>query len=273
MKRRSQGYTGRLNLPSLANLCRRSVIRAVWVVLAWAPACGSDAAPLPDAALDGGQCPHPFSIGMGPDENYGSGIITGVDVSASVCNVGVLLYDSPDTVPPGQLLMRLNYNGSQYSVFDFQRPAGAYGGTLEGFFSAGKPTSGVYVSAEDPSPCGIVSFDYGLPVFPGTDCSSGTPPNCPTGCTPTCTSSISGTTCNSCIPLAVSLGFEASARSNCASGVGAQPIMGSWTLRLNSIAANEPDAGSPSTYTAHGQLTASLVGTSPGDTVTFALAF
>jgi hypothetical protein len=258
------------NLPSLANLFPRSVIRAAWVVLAAVPACGSDAGPLLDAGVDAGACSHPSSSRLGPDESYGSGIITGVDVSASVCNVGVLLYDSPDTFPPGQLLMALDYE-SENSVFDFQRPAGAYGGTLEGIFSVGTPTTGVYVSANDPTPCGGMSFDYALPVLPGTVCGGGTPPDCPAGCTPDCISSISGTTCNTCIPRVVSLGFEASVRSNCVSGI--QPIMGSWTLRLTSIAANQPDAGAPSTYTAHGQLTASLVGTSPSDTVTFALAF
>jgi hypothetical protein len=243
------------------------------MVLAGVPACGSDAAAIPDAGFDGGLCSRQSSKGFSPYENYGSGIITGVDVSASFCNVGVLLYDSPDTVPPGQLLMRLNYYGNEPSEFDFQRPAGAYGGAVGGFISAGKATPGVYVSADDPSPCGIMSFDYRLPVAPETDCGGGTPPNCLTGCIPGCVSSISGTNCNTCLPLAVSLGFEAAALSNCASGVGSQQIMGSWTLRLNSIAANQPDAGSPYTYTAHGQLTASLVGTSPADTATFALAF
>jgi hypothetical protein len=260
-----------MNFPFLGNLCRRSVICAVWLVLAGVPACGSDAGAVPDAGLDGGLCSHPSSIGLYPDEKYGSGIITGVGVSASVCNVGVVLYDSPDTVPSGHLLMRLNYNGSP--VFDFQRPAGAYRGRLAGFISAGKATPGVYVSADDPSLCGALAFDFGLPVFPGISCAGGAPPNCPAGCTPSCASNTNAPTCNSCVPLEVTLGFEATARANCAGGVGAQPIVGSWTLRLDSIAANQSDAGSLSTYTAHGQLAASLVGTSPGDTVTFALAF
>jgi hypothetical protein len=37
----------------------------------------------------------------------------------------LLLYDSPDTVPPGQLIMRLDHYGSEPSEFDFQRPVGA----------------------------------------------------------------------------------------------------------------------------------------------------
>jgi hypothetical protein len=215
------------------------------MVLVWIPACGSDAGPLPNAGLDGGLCSRHSSSGLGPGENYGSGIITGVDVSASVCNIGVLLSDSQNTVPPGQLVMQLNYSGDEPSEFDFQRPVGAYGGSVGGFISAGKATPGVYASADDPTSCGILSFDYGLPVAPGPDS----------------------------IPLAVSLGYETTALSNCVSGVGRQAIMGSWTLRLNSIAPNQPDAGSPYTYTAHGQLTASLVGASPSDTATFALAF
>ncbi len=94
----------------------------------------------------------------------------------------LLLYDSPDTVPPGQLIMRLAHYGSEPSEFDFQRPVGA-----------------------DLSNCGSL-------------------------------------------------------------GGGSQTIMGSWTLRLSSIAANQHDPGLSDTYTAHGQLTASRVGISAAGT-------
>jgi hypothetical protein len=195
----------------------------------------------------------------------------GIEVSASICNVGVLLYDSPDSVPPGQLLMRLNYNGYEYSGYDFQRPSEAASGALEGFLSVGRPTIGSYTSANDPSACGILSFGYVQPAVPAADCGGGTPPNCPTGCRPGCTSSTTGSSCDSCIPTTLNFGFRASARSNCAAGVPAQAVTGSWSLQLASLTANSP--GTPSTYAAHGQLTASLVGTSPADAVTLALAF
>ncbi|MGA7742749.1 MAG: hypothetical protein WBP56_10900 [Polyangia bacterium] len=254
-----------MNLPFPANPSR-SAIRVVWMVLGGLTACTSRAAPS-DAGLDGRQCSQPSSIGLAPYESNGSGIIIGVDVSASVCNVGVLLYTSLDTFPPDQFFMRLNNEVT--SLFDFQRPAGATGG-LGGFISVGAPTPGVYTSTDGSFPCGIVSFGYALPVAAQTDCSGGISPNCPAGCTPAACE-VSDPTCNSCVPLAVRLGFEAQAPSDCVGD--AQTSMGSWTLRLDSVAAYQGDAGPPSTYTAHGQLTASLVGAGPADAVTLALAF
>jgi hypothetical protein len=71
--------------------------------------------------------------------------------------------------------------------------------------------------------------------------------------------------------LTLALGFEATAPSNCAGGT--QKVTGSWTVTLTSVTAYQGDAGSPAFYTAHGQVTASLVGAGPSDAATFALAF
>jgi hypothetical protein len=49
--------------------------------------------------------------------------------------------------------------------------------------------------------------------------------------------------------------------------------MGSWALTLTSVAAHQFDGAPSPNYTAHGQLTAGLVGVGSGDTATVALAF
>lgn len=227
-----------MSLSILTNSCHRSVVGAVWMVLAGVPACANDAAPSANAALDGGQCSHPAAIALPPYESIGSGIIIGTDVSASVCNVGVLAYASPDSSSPDQFFMRLDYDGT--SLFDFQRPAGTTGGGVGGFISVGALIPGIYTSADLPSPCGILSFGYGLRVAPEQS--------------------------------VLNLGFGAAAPLDCVGD--RQTSMGSWTVRLTSVAEYQGDAGPPSPYyLAHGQLTASLVGAGPADTVTFALAF
>jgi hypothetical protein len=100
---------------------------------------------------------------------------------------------------------------------------------------------GIYTSANQPFPCGILGFDFELPVGPDA--------------------------------AMVNLAFQAAAALNCIGG-GNSMTAGSWTLQLTSVDQYQGDAGLSSTYyLAHGQLTASLVGVGPGDTVTFALAF
>ena len=216
---------------------RSFLLGAVCIALAGISACGNRAASPADAGADGGQCSRPAAFSPPAYESVGSGIILGVDVSASVCNVGVALYDSAGSAPD-QFLVRLNYDG--LSLFDFQRPAGATAGVLQGLISVPAPAPGTYSSTDAPNPCGILSFGYQLPVGPDAS--------------------------------VLDLGFTAAAPLNC---VGSNPpAKGSWTLQLTSVDQYQGDAGSQSTiYLAHGQLTASLVGAGPGDTVTFALAF
>ena len=218
--------------------CPWWAVVAGWVAFAGIPACADHTATSADASLDGGQCSHASAIALPSYETVGSGIINGVDISASVCNVGVALYSSSDSFSPDQFLIRLNWEGT--SLFDFQRPAEAAGGTLSGLISVSAPLPGRYTSADSPSPCGVLGFGYRLPVAQE--------------------------------PLVLSLGYQATAPLDCVGD--RQTTSGSWTVTLTSVSEFQSDAGQLSTnYLAHGQITASLAGVGPADTAILALAF
>ncbi len=81
------------------------------MALAGISACGSYTTPSTVVTLDSGQqCSSDLpTTALAPYQSVGSGIIIGTDVSASVCNVGVIVYASPDSSSPDQLLVRLDY--------------------------------------------------------------------------------------------------------------------------------------------------------------------
>ncbi len=212
-----------------------------WVILI--PACGGHATPARDAAASSGPTCPPIQGGVAPGA-AGNGFIEGPQVSALLCNVSVLVFSQSF---PDRFFLRLNDSNVPPTV-DVELPAGATAGTVQGFISllapGGIPAPGIYTSAT--SPCGILDFGYQVPTPGQAQCAGG-----------------------GCAPSTLNFGYEAAVAANCAEGT--QAVMGSWALTLTSV---DADGGTPSAgATAHGQLTAGLVGFGFGEPATFALAF
>ena len=218
------------------------IVGAALILIGAVPACGSNAVAVPDAGHGGAKCPSPPAV-VAP-EFVGNGIIEGAGVNALLCNVTGILYTQ---YYPDEFFLRLD-NTNTDPVVEFQLPAGATAGTVEGLlaFSApgGVSAPATYTSAT--SLCGTVNFGYQLPLAAEGACDAGT-----------------------CAPLTLNFGYEATAAANCVGGT--QNVMGSWALTVGGAAV---DGGTSSVeYAAHGQLTAGLVGVGTGETATLALAF
>jgi hypothetical protein len=214
-----------------------------------------------DAGTDGGVCSHPPTLGDLPSyESVASGTVTATNLSALVCNVDVKLVSSPtDGSTPGPV--SVDFGFSEESLVDFQLPAKGQVGLLQGSFQIAAPSPGIYASSG--AMCGAFYFSFGFPVVPSADCDGGTSLSCPAGCAPACADA----SCDGCVPFRSVLEYQASSATNCLVDT-PQQVTGSWTLVLQSVVQD-----GPTTYTAHGTLSAVLTGPQGAAAAMLALAF
>jgi hypothetical protein len=214
----------------------------------------------PGAALP--SCPSPTTP-IPAYESDGNGAIDGAELSATLCHVGVFVYVSPDTNPPGQALLNLD----SHSPSELQIPTGGTPGWPNGSLSIDSPSPGVYLSSGNQA-CGAMHYYFGAPLPPGTDCDGGAPPACPPNCAAVCT--LNGE-CGPCTLNPPSVEYQAQAASSCYGA--AQSVVGSWQISLTSVTpASGP--GSGDSYLVHGSLTANIGGGSSGtSSATLSLAF
>jgi hypothetical protein len=180
--------------------------------------------------------PQPGTLPTGTES--GSGYVTGPELTAALCN----LYVTPAADPSGWPFLDIQVadgeGGSESAQFD--TPSGGSLMGLNGSFRLLSNPAGVEYSSQ-PNHCGKMTLIYTAPVFPGTDCSAATAPDCPAGCVvvPCAVAS-----CTACTPATIQTTYVADTCSN----------IGAWSLDLSWTDATEttPDK-------VHGALTVDLV--------------